>query len=371
MSLELKLMDLKFLLAVHRVLNLTPSRFFKLQKFFKNDWEKVFKAKISDLQQAELDPKGIAGFLSMRESVVPEKEIEKLKNCQAEVMIQGEKGFPEELINIPYAPVILFRRGELLKTDFPCVSVVGSRNISAYGRRALEYIVTDLARAGITIVSGLALGADTYAHRKALEHGARTICILGNGIDSIYPATNQKLGNQIWQQGKGAIISEYLPGIIPRPEYFPVRNRIISGLSKATIVIEAAPKSGSLITARTAIEQGREVFAVPGEIFTKNSRGTNELILYGGVHPALSGTQILEQLGFTGLIEKNQTQREKPTTEIEAEIIELFGNESRMHINDLICKSDRAGQEVSSNIAIMEIKGLLKNLGNQMYAKDF
>ncbi|MCF7831053.1 DNA-processing protein DprA [Candidatus Gracilibacteria bacterium] len=291
-------MDLKFLLATHRALNLTPTRFQKLQLYFKDDWEKVFKAQITELQQAGLDPKGIEKFLTSRENIIPYKEKERVDKCGAQVLIYGQDNYPENLKNIPFPPVILFLRGHLQEEDCPCISVVGSRDISSYGEMAIQNIVAKIAQKGITIVSGLAIGADTLAHRMALEHGARTIAVLGSGIDDIYPVRNKELAENFLRYGQGAILSEYLPGTPIRPENFPLRNRIISGLSQATIVIEAKEKSGSLITAQTAIDQGKEVFAVPGSIFAENSKGTNQLILWGGVHPALSGEQILEQLGF-------------------------------------------------------------------------
>ncbi len=351
-------------------MNLTFLRFQTLQKFFQNDWEHAFRANISDLLSAGIDKKGIENFFQNQKNISPDLELERLQKCGAHALVFGEKNFPISLSHIASPPAILFARGEILDSDFPAIAVVGSRNISSYGRRALETLIAPLARAGITIVSGLALGADILAHRIAVQNGGRTICVLGNGIDQIYPRTNQAFAEKILHEKKGAILSEYFPGIEPRPEYFPVRNRLIAGLSRATIVIEAAEGSGSLITAELANEQGREVFAVPGEIFSKNSAGTNQLIA-SGAYPALSAAQILAQLGIDQKLgEQQKIKQDIPLTEVETEILRLFGAESRVHINDLMHASALPGPVVSSHISIMELKGLVKNLGNQMYSKN-
>lgn len=362
--------NLMYLLAIHRSMNLTMNRWKKLKNVFANDLQKLFKAKISDLQSVDLDKQGIEKFLSTRDSIDPEQELRLLKKCNAKVLFYGEKEYPLSLQNIPSPPVLLFVRGELQESDFPSISVVGSRNISSYGRRVVEKLVGELASQGMTIVSGLALGTDILAHKGALDSGARTIGILGNGIDKICPAQNRKIGEQILKEGKGAILSEYLPGIEAKPEYFPVRNRLIAGISRATIIIEAAEKSGSLITAQMAVDQGREVFAVPGEIFSRNSVGTNQLLLSGSAFPALSGYQILESLGMEKSALQKREHKNIPSTGIEADILSLFGVEEKLHIDELIRNGTIPGPVISSNIALMEIKGLVRHLGGQIYAKN-
>ena len=363
-------MEKKFLLAAHRALNLTAARFFKLKKFFGGNWEKIWHAEIADLRAAELDPRGAEKFLRNRKKISPDAEIEKIEKCGAQILVLGEKNFPQQLENIPQPPVILFCRGEILPTDFPSISVVGSRKITNYGRRAAEKIVGEIADAGISIISGLAFGADTVAHEIALAHNSRTIAVLGNGIDKIYPQKNFHFAEKFLAEKRGAILSEYFPGTEIRPENFPTRNRIVAGLSLATIVLEAADRSGTLITAGLAAEQGREIFAVPGEIFSKNSVGTNKLILRGNAHPAISGAQILEHLKLKNISEKKAAKKKIPTTEIEQKILRIFGDE-KIHIDEIIRAAAVSGAVVSSNISILEIKGLIKNLGNQFYAKNF
>ncbi len=359
------------LLALHRSMGLTYQRFEKLKAFFDNNWHSTFHASIPDLQASGIDGKGIENLLVNREKISPEKEMQQLEKCGARALICGEKDYPLPLENIYDPPVILFCRGKITHTDFPSISVVGSRKITSYGRMTINKIVGDIAKNHITIVSGLASGADSLAHSAALEHGARTIAVLGNGIDSIYPAHNHALAEKIIMKNQGAILSEYFPGTILRPEFFPVRNRIVAGLSRATIVIEAALKSGSLITARLANEQGKDVYAVPGEIFSTNSAGTNWLISEGTAHPALSGQQIMEDLSFKNVREQKQAKIEIPETGIEAEILKLFGNGEKMHIDDLMRKSNLPNTAVSSNILILEVKGLVKGIGNQVYIKNF
>lgn len=338
--------------------------------FFNGDWERVFKASQKDFQESGIDKKGMELFFERRNKVVPDQEIEKIQQCGARALIVGDPDFPSQLEHIPTPPVILFLRGELRPEDFPSLSVVGSRNISSYGRRALQLLVGTLAQKGITIVSGLALGADILAHKTAIENGARTICILGNGIDFLYPTQNEIFGEKLITEEKGAILSEFLPGIEARPEHFPIRNRIVAGLSRATLVIEAREGSGSLITAQLANDQGKDVFAVPGDIFAPNSVGTNKLLLNGEATPALSGEQILDSFGIINLFEQKNARRNIPTTGVESDILRLFEQEHQRHIDDLIRDSQLSGSVLGANLAIMEIKGLVKHLGNQVYGKN-
>ena len=359
----------QFLVAIHRACNLTFTRHQCLKSFFNNDWERAWKAHISEWQQADVDIRAIQTFFANRNKVSPEKEMERLQKCGARILLHGTPEYPASLSQIHHPPVLLFRRGELREDDFPAVAVVGSRRLSRYGQRAAELIVGQLADAGVTIVSGLAFGADTVAHRVALEHGARTIAVLGNGIDTIYPSANQQFAEKFLAEGRGVILSEYLPGTEGRAEHFPVRNRIVSGLSRATIVLEAAIKSGSLITAELAIQQNRDLFVVPGDIFSKTSEGCNHLISRGSAAPALSGEQVLHALEFHHLASKKSAKRAIPTTENEALILTVFADQAEWHIDDLLRAVSLPGAVTSSTVSILEIKGLIQNLGNHIYAR--
>lgn len=360
-----------FFIGVHKALHLTPSRYQQLKTYFDGHWKDVFECSIHQLQEVGFSRESIEKFLTARKNVHPHKELEKLQKMGIQTLVYGEGEYPPVLENIPSPPIVLFVRGILKNSYFPSVSVVGSRGITAYGRRALEEIVGVLADHGVTIVSGFAMGADTWAHRTALAHGSQTICVLGNGIDSIYPRQNQKLADQILEQNRGCFLSEYFPGVEARPNFFPIRNRIVAGLSKATIVIEAALKSGSQITARMAVEAGRDVFAVPGDIFAKFSKGCNELILNGEANPVLSGGQVLEVLGLQNISTQKQIQEQIPFTDIEQQIIDLFENEEKMHIDELLRLSPLSSSVLTAHVSLMEIKGILKNIGNQTYLKNF
>ncbi len=355
---------LGFVLAIHRGLNLTHARYEKLKLFFDGDWEKAFSAPLSDWHKAGIDPKGIEKFFSTSPKLDPQKELDLVQKCGATVLLYDDENYPLPLKNISQPPALLLVRGKIVWDDFPCLAVVGSRKISAYGRQVLGHLLTPITESGTTIVSGLALGTDSEGHRFALGKGVRTLAVLGNGIDHIYPAANRALGEKIINQG--AIISEYLPGIEAIPEYFPHRNRIVAGLSKGTLVIEGAKKSGSLITAHLANDFGREVFAVPGSLFSTTSGGTNELIEQGVAHPALSGEQILELCG----IEKTPMTQKVEPTELELKILNCFATPDPIHIDDLVRNSEFSLPVFSSHLMLLEVKGWIRNLGGQMYVKN-
>ncbi len=363
--------NLSHLIAIHRCINLSQKRYKLLKKFFHNDFNKAFLSSISDWQQSGLEKIAIEKFFINKKKVNPEQEIELLKKCNAKAVICEDSNLFLSLKNIHNPPVLLFIRGEILETDFPSISVVGSRKISAYGKRVAHFILEDIIREDITIISGLAYGTDGLAHQIALDNGGRTIAVLGNGIDEICPKQNQKLGERILNEKRGAIISEYLPKSGCRPENFPVRNRIVAGLSKGTILIEAAERSGTLITAKLANEMGREVFAVPGEIFSKTSKGTNQLINDGTAHAAISGKSIIETLNFSHHKITKKTKKEFPLSDLDKIILQVFNGKSKLHIDDIysLCSLDNA--VISSTLVLLEMRGIIYNLGNQTYDYNY
>jgi len=215
-----------------------------------------------------------------------------------QILTTKDKNYPELLKKIYDPPNKLYISGELRKEEKYPIAVVGTRKISNYGQEATRFFVEALAEAGLTIISGLALGVDGLAHRIALEKNARTIAVLGSGLNIIYPSAHQKLAQEIVESG-GAVISEYSPNTGPTKKTFPARNRIVSGLSLGVLVIDAPQRSGALITARTAIEQGREVFVVPGRINDFNSEGCNYLIKMGA-RLVTNPEEIIEALNVKG-----------------------------------------------------------------------
>lgn len=277
----------------------------------------------------------------------------------------SDKSYPFLLSQIYDPPEILYYMGELPRKKDILVSIVGSRKYTSYGERVTEEIAYSLAKEGLVIVSGLALGIDSIAHRSAIKAGGRTIAVLGSGLDIIYPKIHTNLAKEIIKTG-GCLISEFKIGTPPYKANFPLRNRIVSGISRATIVIEAGEKSGALITAFSAINQNREVFAVPGSIYSFNSVGTNNLIKLGA-YPLTCYQDVLKELKITQkrpLIKKSETE----LTEEERIIYSLLSFEPTS-IDKLKELSKLEIQNINSILVGLEIKGLIKNIGGMQYIK--
>jgi DNA processing protein len=274
------------------------------------------------------------------------------------------KDYPAILKEIHDYPKELYIKGEIIEQDKTAIGIVGTRKYTQYGKQATLDIAGELARMGITIISGLARGIDTFAHQAALENKGRTIAVLGSGIDkkSFYPSCNYYLGEKISQHG--AVISEYPPGVRGTQFTFPQRNRIISGLSLGVLVIEAPEKSGALITAASALEQNREVFAIPGSIYEKNSQGTNQLIKLGA-KPVTCVEDILEELNLLHLLETKRREINPETKE--EEIIFSALSLQPAHIDEIIKKSGLPTSVVNSTLMILELKKAVRNLGKGNY----
>jgi len=277
----------------------------------------------------------------------------------------GDKDYPKLLKKIPQAPKILYCRGELKKEE-PCFSVVGTRLCSPYGKQVVQDIAGSLANSGLTIVSGLATGIDALAHKSATDRNKRTIAVLGTGVDqaSIYPKENIQLSKKILETG-GCIISEYPPGTRPSRYNFPERNRIISGLSLGTLVVEAKEKSGSLITANLAILHKRKLFAVPGPIYSLNSAGTN-LLIKKGAKLVDKYTDIMEELGLSAKYLKKENLAESQNPE-EKKILEALLEEP-LYIDKIIEKTKLNAKTTASLLTEMELEGKVKNLGANIFA---
>jgi DNA processing protein len=274
--------------------------------------------------------------------------------------------YPELLRKIFDPPPGLYVLGKMPPADGIAVAVVGSRRPTAYGVAVAEKIAGDLARSGIIVVSGLARGIDSSAHRGALSAGGLTVAVLGCGVDVVYPRENQRL----WQEivNSGAVVSEFPPGTAPQPWHFPVRNRIISGLSKATVVVEAGEKSGALITADLALEQGREVLAVPGSIASAMSRGPNRLIKNGA--RLVEGVEdILEEIGVGSLFRADAGRTPLPVLTPEEEKVYQLLSLEPLHLDELINRSLLTPQEVLTGLMYLEIKGLARQLPGKFYVK--
>ncbi len=285
-----------------------------------------------------------------------------------ETIKKSSRDYPKILKEIHNAPKQLYVRGSLPKDHSLNFAIVGTRAASEYGRTLAFKIAKELAELGFNIISGLALGIDTQAHLGALEGKGRTTAVMGSAIDdnSIYPSENLNLVKKIISSG-GAVISEYEPGTKSEIWFFPERNRIISGLSRGVLVVEAPEKSGALITARVALEQNREVFAIPGSIFSKNSLGTNDLIK-NGAKMVTTVDDILEELNLAGLKIEKRSEEKENLTEKEKIILNIIEKEP-VHI-DKICEASKiAVSQILSIVSLLEIRGIIKNIGGGKFAK--
>lgn len=276
------------------------------------------------------------------------------------------ENYPFLLREIGSAPKQLYVRGnhQLLSASL-LIAVVGTRKISDYGRQVIQSIIPPLVRSGAVIVSGLAFGVDSVAHEIALEHGGKCIAVLAGGVDTIYPREHHGLAKKILSSG-GTIISEHEPGTQSLKQYFPARNRIISGLSRATIIIEAQEESGSLITAKFALEQNREVYAVPGSIFEENQRGTNTLIAEGA-YPLLSAEALMSQLNLTLTPEQQIIPLLNFDSEEEKTLYEFL--REPQSLDELHQKSDIPTTALNQLISLMELKGMVMNVSGSKYSR--
>lgn len=354
--------DRKYWAALATSEKIGARSFTKLYKRF-GKLENVWRANAGDLMAAGLTSLQIEAILKVTKTIDPDKEMEKLNRLKLELLILTDEKYPKLLKEIHDPPGVLYMRGEILVQDEISLGVVGSRKYTSYGERAVEYLVEPLARNQITIVSGLALGIDTLAHRVALDAGGRTIGVLGCGLDQIYPSSNVRLADKIIQ-GHGAIISEYPPGTPAYRSNFPLRNRIIAGMSLGTLIIEGAIDSGSLITGQAAIEYNREVFSVPGSIFSEASQGTNKLIQMGA-KLVTDADDIITELNLEANKEEQLVKTIIADTQNEKILLELLKNPKM--VDDLIKESKLTPPLVNTTLIMLEMKGVVKNLGGTRF----
>ncbi|NTU78712.1 MAG: DNA-protecting protein DprA [Chloroflexales bacterium] len=309
-----------------------------------------------ELAGAGLDGKASAALLATRARVDLDAELERAARLGVALLTLDDPGYPRLLREIPGAPPLIYVRGALASSDDWAVAVVGTRAPSAYGREAAYTLARDLASASVVVVSGLALGVDTVAHEAALAAGGRTVAVLGSGVDLPYPGSNRRLAERIVAQG--ALVSDFPLGTAPVAANFPPRNRIISGLSRATLVVEAGEQSGALITVGFALDQGREVFAVPGPIFSRQSVGCNRLIRDGAAL-ARSAGDILADLDLSLASVQREARSELPADPDEAALLALLSAEPR-HIDEIGREAGLPAPAVAAAMALLELKGLAR-----------
>lgn len=325
---------------------------------------RAWAAPPEELRQAIGDRKTVDAIVKRRAALDLDAAMERLVRHDVRALTWHDAEYPELLREISDLPSVLFVRGQLLPEDAASVAVVGTRRASAYGREAARHLVMGLARSGVTVVSGLARGIDTVAHRTALEAGGRTIAVMACGLDMVYPSENAGLARDILKNG--ALISEYPTGIKPESSHFPRRNRIMAGMSLGVLVVEAAEDSGANVTARMAMEENREVFAVPGSIFTPGSKGTHRWI-QDGAKLITKAEDVLEELNLAVL---GQQIELRPSTgsgnAVEQVLLKQLSQEPT-HIDVIGRMSGLPIAEVSGALAMMELKGLVRQTGGMHF----
>src|SRR5688572_15877381 len=347
--------------------------------------EAVYGATRAELERLRLLPEAIDSIIARDRFEIAEAEIEQVRKFGADLLILDDGVYPAMLREIYDPPIALYVKGAWEEClEQPCVAIVGSRRCSTYGQNAALMLGRDLAQRGVTVVSGFARGIDASAHRGALEGGGRTIGVLGTGIDEVYPRDHRRLADEILERG-GSLVTQFPLGTPPVSENFPYRNRIISGLSLGVVVVEAAENSGSLITARLAIEQNREVFAVPGNITSRNSFGTNYLIKGAGAKLVQQWQDIAAELPQqiaakllpppVGAKTKEKTVSERLSlvpeglSPTETSVFKLLTPDSPAHVDWLIEKSKLAVSELTAALLNLEIRDLVRALPGRCFVR--
>jgi len=340
-----------------------PVRFRRLLDYF-GEAQRAWQASANELARAGLDAKTAESVVATRGRVNLERELERLAQQGVQTLTWADEGYPRLLKEIHAPPPLLYVKGHLSPVDDLAVAVVGTRRATVYGKEVTARLAGDLAHNRVTVVSGLAKGIDACAHRAALDAGGRTIAVLGSGMDIIYPAEHTRLAKEIAE--RGALVTDYPLGTQPEAGNFPPRNRIISGLALGAVIVEAGEGSGALITADYALEQNREVFAVPGNITSPRSRGCNRLIQRSGAKLVLDVADILEELNLTMAAQQLEMRAILPENEVEATLLQHLSTEP-VHIDEIGREAGLPIATVSSTLAMMELKGMVRQVGGMNF----
>ncbi len=354
--------DRDYWIALNMAAGIGPVRFQRLLQVCGGPRE-AWHASDFALANAGLERRTADSLNTLRRTITPEAIGGQLQVQHIQALTLLDEAYPANLRLIADPPPVLFVRGEICPSDERAVAVVGTRRATAYGHSVTQRLASDLAAAGVTVVSGLAKGVDTVAHRATIDAGGRTLAVLGNGLDQVYPPQNAKLAERV--SGAGALVSEFPPGTPPDAVNFPRRNRIISGLSRATLIVEAPAHSGALITADFALEQGRDVLVVPGSILSPTSVGPNDLLKQGAT-PVTGVQDILEALGEPGMHSVARGMPQLPDQE--SSVWEALGRDPR-HVDELARSLGERAGEISAVLAILELKGLARHVGSMLYTR--
>lgn len=356
-------MERKYLAAVYAFLPFGPTRCTLLLKYFKSA-KNIWKTSENDLLEVGLKRDIVSKFVGHREKLKIDEYFDTLEKRKIGFVTINDKEYPSNLIDLDDAPLVLYYRGDVNAFQENAIAMVGSRKISTYGKEVATRFATDFARFGVTVVSGLAFGIDIVSHKAALDSGGNCIAVLASSVDNITPRSNEWLGKKIIESG-GLVVSEYPLGTEVQKGFFPFRNRIISGLSKAVIVVEGMARSGTLHTASHAAKQGREVFAVPGQI-TSPLSGAPHFLIKNGSSIAFSVKDVLDELNLQLKVDKKAIERIMPTDKLEKKIMEVIENEEK-HADEIARELKLPASKVSSKLTMMELKGLVKNIGGGVY----
>lgn len=371
----------KYWVAFHQVSGIGPVSFSKLESHF-GEMSKAWDASTTEIGAAGLSAKMVKKIDQFRNDHEPDEIAGKLSELGISAVHLRHPDYPQQLLETAAAPSVIYTKGDVSLNSEPMVAVVGSRDATPYGLEMTRRLSYDLASAGVTVVSGLARGIDTAAHKAALEAGGRTVAILGSGLDKVYPQRNIGIAQKFAE--RGALLTEYPPGVSALPQHFPRRNRVISGICKGVLVVEAAFKSGAMLTVSWALEQNREVFAVPGSALSEKSKGTNRLIRQGA---KLTTTveDILEELNIEaktisaepqknahgGEIAIDNLARENNVLNIERRIIELLGNSAEpVHVDDITRELGESAAEISSVLVMLDLRGTARQVAPMQFIID-
>lgn len=361
--------ELKSWLALFTVPQVGPVRYMSLVKHFGSP-RKVLDAPKEELAELpDIGPVTASGIKSRVSWEKAEEQAALMEGNGVGLLTFRDENYPENLLSIYDPPPFLFVKGETTKDDRNAVAIVGCRSASTYGKRITESIARELVKRGVTIVSGLARGIDSIGHVSALKEKGRTLAVFGSGLDVIYPPENRKLAERI--RSSGALLSEFLMGTKPEGPNFPRRNRLISGLSLGVVVVEAGARSGALLTANSALEQNRDVFAIPGNLGSKTSEGTNRLIKQGA-KLVTSVEDILEELKIATDVERSSalsTQEDiSRLSEKEKSLFQLITNEPH-HIDKIAGLASVSVSDALTLLLSLELKGLVKQLSGKMFVR--
>jgi DNA processing protein len=369
------MVQLKYWVALHKIPMLGTVRFRRLEAAF-GDLANAWAAGPGDLKAAGLEARAASEIVAARSRFSPDEELDRLDRAEVKAVTWHDAEYPPRLKEISDPPPVLYYKGTLLPADERSVAVVGTRGPTTYGREAAAQLSGELARQGITVVSGLALGIDGVAHRAALDAGGRSLAVVANGLDMVYPREHTPLAQRI--AGQGAVVSESPLGVRPDSRSFPRRNRLISGMSLGTLVVEAAEGSGARWTVYHALEQDREVFCVPGSVFSPASRLTNRLI-QEGAKLVSNCNDILEELNLSvvahqiemRLLEEAEAPPAAPLGPYQVGQTALLGflDQEPAHIDDIRRRSSLPITEVSSLLTMLELQGLVKQVGCMHYVR--